>query len=250
MSVSPAPLEAPHYEQQGARWGIVQALIAFVVAFVVQNVGGAALYVLARPLYNHHLLLFELIAYQFLALGVAGAVAILLGNWHLSLSDLGFRNPGLPAILAMPVVVIAIFLGLRLLYAAFHVFFPHYGLQGNAKDLFPSGVKGLPLQVTVLLWAGIEAPLVEETLFRGIIYQGVRNTFLKYVPRQVAIGGAALLSGCVFGVVHPEPHAWPLLIFVGIVLAYVFQTTRSLFASSLVHGIINGVAAFQLFGAS
>lgn len=251
VSLNPQPITVDAEAPRQPSWGLTQAIFAFVIAFVAQNIGGVALALADRPLYEHHLLAFELIAYQFLALGVATAVVLVLASTPgASLSAIGFRNPGWRALAAAPLVVLGVFVGLRLLYALFQAVFPHYGLQGNAKDLFPGGVKGIYLQLIVLVWAGIEAPLVEETLFRGIVFQGIRNFFERRLRPWTAVALGAVLSGTIFGLVHPEPHAWPLLIFVGIVLAYFFQVTRSVYASALVHGLINSVAAFQLFGSS
>ena len=96
-------------------------------------------------------------------------------------------------------------------------------------------------------WASIEAPLVEETLFRGIIYQGLRNYFARWLTVRGSIAAAALVSGIAFGLAHFEPRTLPILAFVGVVLALVFQYARSLYASVLVHGIFNFLAVYSVF---
>jgi membrane protease YdiL (CAAX protease family) len=48
-----------------------------------------------------------------------------------------------------------------------------------------------------------------------------------------------VVSGVLFGAAHFELYALPILAFLGFALAYVFQYGRSIYASALVHGIIN-----------
>jgi len=110
---------------------------------------------------------------------------------------------------------------------------------GKTLAAFLAAIDGLVRQ-------GIEAPLAEETLFRGIIFQGLRNLCSRWAPNGVAIFLAALVSGVVFGLAHLEIHTLPILALLGIVLAYVFQYGRSIFASALVHGLVNILAVISL----
>jgi membrane protease YdiL (CAAX protease family) len=148
--------------------------------------------------------------------------------------------------------VLPLYGGVLLIYAAFTTLLPGYHLRGNAQDLFQGlpNHPGLGLEILVLLWAGVQAPLVEETLFRGILFQGLRQFFARWIPYQGAVLAGAIVSGVIFGLAHSsEPHTWPILIFLGIALAYIFQLARSIYASALVHAIINGAATLLYFHA-
>jgi membrane protease YdiL (CAAX protease family) len=220
------------------------------MAFFV--VGGAVLVVLALGLYRHNRLVFDILAYQPLALGVlVSAVWVVTSRFPGGPANLGFRFPGWNRLLSLTMLgLVVTFLGLALIDAVFTNFIPGYHLQGNAQQLF-QGVPKHPnvLKLALILaWAAVEAPLVEETLFRGMVFQGVRNFAALHVPYWAAVLIAALASGAVFGLVHGELHTLPILIFLGIVLAYVFEASRSIYASTLLHGTINAFAVANTFG--
>ena len=65
--------------------------------------------------------------------------------------------------------------------------------------------------------------------------------------RIILIAAGAIVSGLAFGLVHFEPHTLPILAFVGIVLALVFEYSRSVYASFLVHGTVNFLAVLSVF---
>jgi membrane protease YdiL (CAAX protease family) len=77
------------------------------------------------------------------------------------------------------------------------------------------------------------APVVEELLFRGFVF----NALLRYVN----VGLAAVVSGIIFGIAHFDATAFFPLACGGIVLALVYYRTGSLTASMLTHGAFNAV---------
>lgn len=245
----------PQVRASDVPWGLPVAVGAFVATMVVELAG---VFMLAIGLdvsgnasfYNQHRLAFELVAYQFLVLGVLLSAFALLrsrmqGDWEL----LGFRFPGWRRLLASAAVYPVVVIGIAILTVVFNALAPGY-LHGNTSDLLPASERhmALGLKLVILVWFAIEAPLTEETLFRGIIFQGVRQFFQRWLPLPWAVFTGAVVSGLTFGLVHGEPHTLPILAFFGIVLAYIFHFTRSLYASALVHGINNGLAvALVLF---
>lgn len=236
-------------------WGMTVALGALVFSFFAEVLGVVLIRVVtlsvgATTLVNRHQVEFSLVAYQFLALGVAISAVFLLGvRFHLSSSSLGFRNPGTRALVRSAAVVPVVLVGVALISAFFDAFIPGFQLRGNARELLQGSGSGMVLgwKLAVAVWAVIEAPLVEETLFRGIMYQGLRSFSSRWLSRGWAIASAAVLSGLIFGAVHFEPHTFPILAFLGIVLALVFQSTRSVYASALVHGAVNLLAVISVF---
>jgi membrane protease YdiL (CAAX protease family) len=80
--------------------------------------------------------------------------------------------------------------------------------------------------VTVVL-----APVFEELLFRGLFYPPLRRRF--------GPGKAILLDGMIFGALHFEPLFMLSLILVGMVLAYLYEKTDSLFVPILTHAFYN-----------
>jgi membrane protease YdiL (CAAX protease family) len=77
------------------------------------------------------------------------------------------------------------------------------------------------------------APVVEEVIFRGFVF----NALLRYVN----VGLAAVVSGIIFGLAHFDATAFFPLACGGIVLAFVYYRTGSLTASMLTHGGFNAV---------
>ena len=79
------------------------------------------------------------------------------------------------------------------------------------------------------------APLLEETSFRGILYPTLRK-FLPPLPAMIGIG-------IFFGVQHPYGLAGMAATAVmGAWAACVYEVTRSLWPSFVLHALNNGVA--------
>ncbi|GAC1444590.1 MAG: hypothetical protein NVSMB52_04040 [Chloroflexota bacterium] len=248
-----APLAGDEVQRESrltVPWGITEALGSILMAFGIYLVGGNLLSLVAYGLYKHSTHVFDYVAYQFLAMGViTSALVLILRKYRVGPSILGFHFPGWSALRNAAVSVMPIFLGVALLQLIFKVLLPGYHIQGNAHQLLPSTHHGhAPIfeQAALLLFASVEVPLVEETLFRGILFQGMRTFFARWFSYHASVAAAAVASGALFGLVHPEPHSWPILIFIGIALAYVFQYSRSVYASALVHGIINSIAVLAV----
>jgi membrane protease YdiL (CAAX protease family) len=258
-------------------WGLAEALAALGVSLVLAVAGGTLVLLLteqpsvARPLpptqrlfdwangvpvqtvLPAHQLQSDVLAYQFLALGVAlSALWLIRVRFHLPARALGYSFPGWSRLLGSATgALLLVYAGLVVIWLVFDTLLPGYHLQGNARELL-TGTNGHPplgVEVMVFLWATVEAPLVEETLFRGILFQGLQHLFARALSRSWSVFVAAALSGLAFGIVHFQPHTLPILVFLGIVLAYVFERTRSIYPPALVHGIINGISVLALFNA-
>jgi membrane protease YdiL (CAAX protease family) len=230
------------------RWGIGTAISSLALAFLIYLVGDTLLVFVAPTLYDRHAILFSIASYQALGLGVATCVVwLLVLRLGVRLPSIGFREPTLPAFLTAVFSLVPIFVGVALVSAAFAAFFPSYHLQGNAQQELPVGNHVSTVKaIVIVLWASIEAPLVEETLFRGIIFQGIVSFARNHFGRQTSVAIGAVISGSLFGLAHFEPHTLPILVFLGIALAYVFYYTRTLYASMLVHGVVNAIAAISV----
>jgi membrane protease YdiL (CAAX protease family) len=78
------------------------------------------------------------------------------------------------------------------------------------------------------------APLAEELLFRGIIHRLAR--------RMWGPTAATLLSSLIFGLAHGEPWYLFGLIALGILLAYIYEMTRSVTLCFVTHAAHNGIS--------
>jgi len=87
--------------------------------------------------------------------------------------------------------------------------------------------------------AVVAAPISEELLFRGVLQPALG----RWTGRWWAI----FLSAAFFAAAHMDLYAMPLLLVLGIALAYVYDRTRSLAAPVALHMAFNGVTLLSVF---
>jgi len=95
--------------------------------------------------------------------------------------------------------------------------------------------------VLALVGVAVVAPLVEEVLFRGVVFNWMRG--------RVALPVAVVGSAAVFAAAHVLYRQWTLLppVFaIGCVLALLYHYSRSLWPGIAVHASINTVATLAL----
>ena len=104
-------------------------------------------------------------------------------------------------------------------------------------DIFVgSGPEALP---AMFLEAAVWAPIFEELAFRGALFAGLRKR-LSFLP-------AALLSSLVFGLSHGYDFLGQMgIVWVGFVLCWLFERTRSLFPCLLAHALFNAAQIYLL----
>lgn len=85
--------------------------------------------------------------------------------------------------------------------------------------------------IWILLSVAILGPIVEELLFRGIVFRLARNIRRGYFP--------IIISALLFGLWHEEPVQIVYTFLMGIVLAMVYDKTKSLFYPILMHVLNN-----------
>ncbi|MHB9130745.1 MAG: CPBP family intramembrane glutamic endopeptidase [Armatimonadota bacterium] len=88
------------------------------------------------------------------------------------------------------------------------------------------------LVVISLFAASVMAPLVEETLFRGLLFRAL--------DARIPFWRAAILSGFVFSLVHGELTVVLPITILGIVFAYLTRHSRGIWASVTAHAAFNG----------
>lgn len=114
------------------------------------------------------------------------------------------------------------------------------GLQAFSQQLFP-GAQNTQCQavqhdyshflVLAIIVVCVLAPLSEETIFRGFVY--------GWLHRVLPAGFAIVISGAIFGALHGVVLLFIPLWAVGIVLALIFQSSRSLWPGAMVHALFN-----------
>ena len=110
-------------------------------------------------------------------------------------------------------------------------FFPlsHEVSEEMASQLAPHNV---PHAMALVLVVAVLGPFVEELLYRGALFTGLRL-------RTTAVS-AAITTGLLFTLVHREPRWWlPIALLAGLI-GYLRARTGSLWPGLFLHGAFNG----------
>lgn len=113
--------------------------------------------------------------------------------------------------------------------------------QGGSNPLLPIALEsrdGVAL-VVFFITAAVAAPLFEEFLFRGFL--------LPSLTRYFPVGGAVVLSGFIFALVHLSLSEVLPLTVLGIILGGVYVRSRNLLASMLLHSLWNSGTLLSLY---
>ena len=86
---------------------------------------------------------------------------------------------------------------------------------------------------TILLFLEgvILAPVFEEFFFRGVIY--------GFLRKKTSVGFSAVVSGIIFSLLHANVLAFLPILILGVGLACVYERTKTIAASILMHSLHN-----------
>ena len=126
-----------------------------------------------------------------------------------------------------------------LLYIPFHV----HHLNGPVNHLFGS-VFGASF-VLLIVMTTLLAPIMEEWLFRGVLFRALSEGGRRGGSRASVIFGVAV-SAALFALAHAEPLQFAGLFLLGLVLATLVWRTKRLVPSIVTHMSFNGVAIVAL----
>lgn len=102
----------------------------------------------------------------------------------------------------------------------------------NEIGSFISEITSTPYMFLLALVALLPS-ITEEVTIRGIVLSGYENKN-KYL--------AAIITGLFFGILHLDPQQFLYATALGFILALVVRITNSIFASMIIHFIINGTS--------
>ena len=101
--------------------------------------------------------------------------------------------------------------------------------------------------VTVVIAACVAAPIVEETMFRGVLYRHLRGLSMKY-GKAFSIAISALVNGFIFASLHPQGIlVVPLLTTLAIGFSLVREWRDSLWTSILMHAFNNSMVTLAMY---
>ena len=90
----------------------------------------------------------------------------------------------------------------------------------------------------LIVGACVIIPVLEETLFRGVLYGALR--------RHLPVGAAILASAAVFAAGHLSVAGFVPYLVVGAMLAWLYERSGSLLASAAAHGVFNAFSIAML----
>lgn len=108
------------------------------------------------------------------------------------------------------------------------MFMPEFMIDsysGAQNAIYNSGV------AVQFVAAGFTAPIVEELIFRGLIYNRLKD--------MVNVKWAVILSAVLFGVFHGNWVQAPYAVIIGLVAAFVYEKYKSIIAPILLHMTVN-----------
>ncbi len=98
-----------------------------------------------------------------------------------------------------------------------------------------TGVTGMVIAV------GLVGPVAEEAVFRGLLYGWLRQ--------RRGTATSVVASALVFALLHGIPSLMPALLVVGVMLALVYEWSRSLWAPIVMHCTFNTVTVLIAYAA-
>jgi membrane protease YdiL (CAAX protease family) len=203
-------------------------------------------------------------AFMFLSLLALGWPVLRGIPWRQVREDLGLnfgRLPFLEPIIGLGCYAMALpLVAVGLLITYFLVMIQRSSSEGAGNPFAPTdmpthpivetlGHGGWPELLGVILLASVAAPLIEETMFRGVLYRHLREASSRFGPALSFIISALVVS-FLFAVIHPQGVlAVPVLM----ALAFGFTMARewrgTLVPAMVGHALNNGIVTILLAAA-
>ena len=228
-----APASTEPVETPTATWGAGRALAGLAILLVAVSIEAAIvagfdpdIEALGARLALQVALASSLVAVSFIAVKGAGLIAG-TSPWV----TLGLRRPSRSAV-GVTILAYVVYIAAALLIAAL--------LNPEQEDVTRElGVdEGAFGAIAAGLLIVVAAPLSEEIFFRAFLFAGIRRS-----------GGfllGALVSSGIWGLFHyTGPDSWPVILqlaIFGVVLAWLYERTGSIWPPIAVHAFNNAVA--------
>ena len=106
---------------------------------------------------------------------------------------------------------------------------------------------GFEVRVFLFLLAAVAAPIIEETMFRGVLYRQLRSSTQKF-GLLFSIITSVLITSFLFAAIHPQGWiAIPALMSIAIGMNLMREWRGTIIPSMIVHGMSNGIVISILF---
>ena len=124
---------------------------------------------------------------------------------------------------------------------------PFHGTSSGAHPIIIDIANGVwTTKLLVIFMAAVAAPVVEETMFRGILYRQLRSSSYRF-PKAISIVCSVMLVSFVFAAIHPQGWiAIPALMGIAVGMNLLREWRGSLIPSMVVHGLSNGIVVSMI----
>jgi membrane protease YdiL (CAAX protease family) len=150
-------------------------------------------------------------------------------------------------ILGVGVILVFVLLAIQAYFASGAGSDPFAGTSGGAHPIVVEIANG-GWQVRILLvtLAAVAAPIVEETMFRGVLYRQLR-TSSNSIGVALSVVLSILLTSFLFAAIHPQGWvAVPALMAIAIGMNLMREWRGTLLPSMVVHGVSNGIVTSMM----
>jgi len=223
-------------------WGPISAVVGAVLAYFIPYL------VFGTVLENNEsasLQTIEDTPWAMFAVQAALAVATLLfvmaivsgSGGRLKSFGLNFKNP--KDVIKKTLIVFAVYFALTVAIATIMSLFVPDNILDQNQDLgFSQALSGLEL-LPVFLALVFIAPITEEVLFRGFMFNGLRSK-LSFWP-------AAVISSGIFAAAHWQLNVGIDVFIMSLGLAWLYENTKTLWSPILLHMLKNAIAFVLVF---
>lgn len=172
-------------------------------------------------------------------------VALALAGWYFALTrrGVGWREGGFRPVATVTLLkMVPVSIGMMAVtFIVIAASVQAFGDVPTAQDQIVGGADAITMSEFLWLFAlgAVAAPIVEEFLFRGLLYPLLRQ--------RLAVGAAVAVSAIIFAVLHFRPTLIPALLTMGIVLAVLRERYDSILPAIVAHALNNGVALIGVY---
>lgn len=168
-------------------------------------------------------------------LAILTVVMLVVGfNWK----QLGWKNTGWRAYLKIVPAFLMYFIASAVFTYLATKYINGFNVE-QSQDVGFSKVNSLPVLIATFMSLVIFTPFVEEIIFRGVLFRGLR--------KRVPFWASAVIVSIVFALAHMQWNVAVDTFALSLVLCYLAEKTNSIFPSILLHGIKNSLAFILLF---
>lgn len=118
------------------------------------------------------------------------------------------------------------------------VIFPDFN-SNQQQDIGIQNLQGLGQQILAFVSLAIVPPIVEETLFRGFLFKGLRKKWPFWL--------SALITSFMFALAHGQLNVGLDVFALSLVLCYITDKTDSIIPGIIIHSLKNSLAYVLLF---